>query len=255
MAMEIRRFVRGDVVLKEGDAADRVFRLRSGDVEIVRDIGGQTVVMGAVGAGQFIGEMAAVERRPRHSATVRAASDVEVEVLTLPEFLDQIDHAPGVARDLIERLSRRLHAANERVLHDEAHGEASARTADTTAHKLRIAAHSPWLLHQMPEPIAVSHLPFVVGRRHVAGEHTARQRQDILLDDHAPFRLSRDHFMIVGDDGRYFVRDMSSTLGTVVNGEPIGEHFRKDEVLLHEGENEVVAGGAGSRFVFSVSVG
>ena len=253
--METRRVARGDVLLKEGDPADRVFRLRSGDVEIVRQVGEQTVVMGAVGAGQFVGEMAAVERRPRHGATVRAASDAEVEVLTLPEFLDRIDHAPGVAGELIERLSRRLHAANERIIRDEANGEASARTTATAAQKLRIAARSPWLLRQTPEPIAVDHLPFVVGRRHVAGERPAAQRPDMLLDDHEPFRLSRDHFMIVGDDGRYFVRDMSSTLGTVVNGEPIGEHFRKDEVLLHDGENEVVAGGAGSRFVFSVNVG
>ncbi len=253
--MEIRRFARGDVLLKQGDAVDRVFRLRSGEAEIVREIGTQTVVMGAVGVGQFIGEMAAVERRPRHSATVRAASDVEADVLTLPEFLEQIDHAPGVARDLIERLSRRLHAANERVLRDEAHGEASARPAETPTVGIRIAARSPWLLRQMPEPVAVSHLPFVVGRRHVAGEHAARHRQDLLLNDYEPFRLSRDHFMIVGHSGRWFVRDMSSTLGTVVNGEPIGEHFRKDEALLREGENEVVAGGEGSRFVFQISVG
>ena len=253
--METRRFARGDTLFREGEAADRVFRLRGGEVEIVRELGGQAVVMGVVGPGQFVGEMAAVERRARHSATARATTDTEVDGLTLDEFLDQIDRSPGVGRTLIERLSQRLHAANERIIRDEAHGEVPARAAETPARSIRIAARGSWLLRQMPEPIAVGHLPFVVGRRPVAGEHAARRRQDLLLDDREPFRLSRDHFMIVGSNGRFFVRDMSSTLGTMVNGEPIGEHFRKDEVLLRDGENEVVAGGEGSRFVFSVSLG
>jgi CRP/FNR family cyclic AMP-dependent transcriptional regulator len=48
--------------------------------------------------------------------------------------------------------------------------------------------------------------------------------------------------------------NLGSTLGTIVNGEPIGDHFRADDALLHAGENEVIAGGVESRFVFSVFV-
>ena len=43
-----------------------------------------------------------------------------------------------------------------------------------------------------------------------------------------------------------------STLGTIVNGEPIGNHFRTDDAPLRAGENEVIAGGVDSPFVFSV---
>jgi hypothetical protein len=250
-----KHFARGDLLFNEGSVADRVFRVRSGAIDVVREVGGQIVLMGTLGAGQFVGEMAAIERRPRHSATARAASNSEVDVLTLGEFLDQLDHSPGVARNLIERLSWRIHVANERILHDEAHTDAQHHIAEASAQSLSIAAGSPWLLHQMPNPIAVSHLPFVVGRRSVAGERPARQRQDLLLDDHEPFRLSRDHFVLMRNNDHYVIRDMGSTLGTVVNGEPIGEHFRKNEVLLHDGENQVVAGGEGSRFSFLVSVG
>jgi CRP/FNR family cyclic AMP-dependent transcriptional regulator len=50
------------------------------------------------------------------------------------------------------------------------------------------------------------------------------------------------------------VRDLYSTLGTIVNGEPIGEHFRSDEAPLRAGENEVIAGGVDSLFVFSVFI-
>ena len=46
----------------------------------------------------------------------------------------------------------------------------------------------------------------------------------------------------------YHVRDLRSTLGTIVNGQPIGDHFCTDDVLLRARENEVIAGGAGSPF-------
>ena len=59
--------------------------------------------------------------------------------------------------------------------------------------------------------------------------------------------------MIEKRDGNYYVRDLCSTLGTIVNGEPIGE-FRGDDAALRAGENEVVAGGMDSPFVFSVFI-
>jgi len=45
-----------------------------------------------------------------------------------------------------------------------------------------------------------------------------------------------------------------STLGTIVNREPIGSHFRTDHASLRAGENEVTAGGVDSAFVFSVVI-
>jgi hypothetical protein len=39
-----------------------------------------------------------------------------------------------------------------------------------------------------------------------------------------------------------------------VNGEPIEDHFRGDDALLGAGENEVIAGGVESPFVFSVFI-
>jgi pSer/pThr/pTyr-binding forkhead associated (FHA) protein len=77
---------------------------------------------------------------------------------------------------------------------------------------------------------------------------------DLTLEDAAPFRLSRNHFSIEKRDGSYHVRDLWSTLGTIVNGEPIGDHFRADDGLLRAGQNEVIAGGVESPFVFSVFV-
>ena len=81
-----------------------------------------------------------------------------------------------------------------------------------------------------------------------------RLQPDLKLDDTVPFRLSRTHFVIEKRDECYYVRDLSSTLGTIVNGEPIGNHFRGDDAPLRAGENEVIAGGVDLPFVFSVFI-
>ena len=87
--MARKHFAEGQILFREGDAADGVFRLLSGYVDVLRELDGDPILLGTVGAGQFIGEMGVVENRPR-SATARAASEVEVEFLNPTEFLDQI---------------------------------------------------------------------------------------------------------------------------------------------------------------------
>src|SRR5262249_40149285 len=69
-------FAEGQILFREGDSADCVFRLLSGAVEIVRELNGDLILLGTVSAGQFIGEMGVVESRPRN-ATARAANEVE----------------------------------------------------------------------------------------------------------------------------------------------------------------------------------
>src|SRR6266404_773930 len=261
-AMTCTHFAEGQVLFREGDPADSVFRLLSGAVDILRELDGDPVLLGRVGAGQFIGEMGVVENRPR-SATARAASEVEVEILTPTEFLDQIARSPRAARELIQRLSQRLREADDRIVNDErrsgrAHGtrkDADSQTTVESVHNAYLAAKSPWLQRQFRTPLGLGDLPFIVGRGPVAGEGLPPLQPDLKLEDSVPFRLSRNHFMIEKRDANYHVRDLCSTLGTIVNGEPIGDHFRGDDAPLRAGENEVIAGGVDSPFVFSVFIG
>jgi CRP/FNR family cyclic AMP-dependent transcriptional regulator len=250
-------FAEGQALFREGDPADGVFRLLSGTVDILRELEGDPILLGTVGVGQFIGEMGVVEDRPR-SATARAASEVEVEILTPTEFFDQISDSPQAARELIRRLSQRLREADDRIVNDkrrsgQTHG--ARRDADSqTINNAYLAAKSPWLQRQLHAPLGLGDLPFIVGRGLAAGEGPPPLQPDLKLDDTVPFRLSRNHFMIEKRYGSYYVHDLCSTLGTIVNGEPIGDHFRGDDAPLRSGENEVIAGGVDSPFVFSVFI-
>jgi ABC-type lipoprotein export system ATPase subunit len=78
-----RRFAPGAVIVRQGDPADDVYIVTSGEVEVVMEHpGGQQVVVRRMGAGQYFGEMAVLENA-RRSATVRAAFGDEVEVAAL----------------------------------------------------------------------------------------------------------------------------------------------------------------------------
>jgi CRP/FNR family transcriptional regulator, cyclic AMP receptor protein len=254
-------FAEGQVLLREGDPPDCVFRVLSGAVDVFREIDGEPILLGTVGAGQFIGEMGVVENRSR-SASARAASEVEVEILTPTEFFDQIAGSPQAARELIQRLSQRLREADDRIVKDERrNGRPHATDADSQtalvvpANNPYLAAKDPWLQRQFDAKLALTDLPFVVGRGPVARAGEPPLHPNLKLDDTVPFRLSRNHFMIEKRrDGSYYVHDLRSTLGTIVNGQPIGEHFRSDDAPLRAGENEVIAGGVDSRFVFSVFI-
>ena len=260
IAMTRAHFAEGHILFREGDPADGVCRLLSGAVDILRELDGEPVLLGTVGAGQFIGEMGVLESRPRN-ATARAVSEVEVEILTPAEFLDEMAHSPRAARELIQRLSQRLREADDRIVGDERRSGRAHRNTDADSQKAVIlvnnaylAAKNPWLERQLHTPIGLGDLPFVVGRVPVAGEVPPPLQPDLKLEDTAPFRLSRNHFVIEKRDRTYHVRDLCSTLGTIVNGVPIGDHFGGDDAPLQAGENEVIAGGVDSQFIFSVFI-
>ena len=251
-------FAEGQILFREGDQSDSVFRLLNGAVAVIRELDGASILLGIVGAGEFIGEMGVVENRPR-SATARAASELEVEILTPAEFFDQIAGSPPAARELLQRLSQRLREADDRIVNDERRQSGSlgnrAEAVETSAGKAYLAAKNPWLQAQLHTPFAVGEAPFIVGRAPLADEQRPLLQPDLELDDSPPFRLSRNHFLIERRNGGYHVRDLRSMLGTIVNGQPIGHHFRSDDALLRLGENEIIAGGADSPFALSLFVG
>lgn len=257
-------FKKGDFLFRQGDACDHVFHVRHGAIEILKEVGTSSILLGQVSDGEWLGEMAVIENRS-HSATARAAIDSEVEVLTAQQFLQQVSHDPTMAHDLILRLSIRLREIENKVagdmfrlMHDAFPDRAPETASDAMIpvdSTISISAESEILRGRIgTEPIRVYKSPFLVGRALAKGEPRPSQYPDFQIADHEPFRLSREHFKIMRSSGRVFISDTTSTLGTVVNGQAIGHHFMRDTAPLHRGDNHVVAGGRDSPFQFVVSI-
>jgi CRP/FNR family cyclic AMP-dependent transcriptional regulator len=259
------QFKKGDVLFRQGDASDHVLQIRSGEIEVLREVGEASVLLGEVREGEWLGEMGVIENRNR-SATARAAADGAAEVFTAGQFLDRVTCDPALARGVILRLSIRLRKLEDKVAEDllpsfrEHVFDGPERMASEAVIPenvtVSIVAQTDILRARIgAAPIQVVDLPYVVGRLPIPGEAEPARHPNLLIEDEAPFRLSRDHFMITRRQNGLLILDLGSTLGTMVNGQSIGHHFMKDEAPLRPGENRIVAGGRGSRFEFTVSVG
>ena len=252
--MEERVYQEGEIILRQGDPSDFVLRVMIGEVEVFTEKEGHQVVLGTVKNNDFLGEMGAIERRPR-SASARAKTKVTAIIFERWEFLRLMSEEASAAYRIIVRLSERLRAVNEKlaeetVLHEEhAHGE---KTVPGTM-SLRLFSPSDSLRRYIPkEGLSITKFPFTVGH---ATEDTASPLTagpDLSLPDTPPFRLSPVHFSLEDSPEGYVIKDGGSTLGTEVNGEFLGEPFGKDVTLLKRGENLIIAGGIHSPFVFKV---
>jgi CRP-like cAMP-binding protein len=259
----LQRFDPGESLFRQGDPSDFAVLIRSGSADVLRDAGDDAIVLGQVHAGEFVGEMGVLEGQPR-SATVRAASRVEAELIERQAFLDRVSADPELARKLLVRMSARLRDADA-ILAGlyAAKGSQEAAHGDLVEVPARLEA-SPWVTLTATtavaqslmgaDPLPVVQLPFTVGRERSGHEASAVIEPDLAFRESAPHRLSRAHFSLIVRDGEVLVRDLNSWLGTIVNDRPLGRNFPVNSAPLHQGENTLIAGGKGSPFVFTVTV-
>jgi CRP/FNR family transcriptional regulator, cyclic AMP receptor protein len=103
-----RDYKAGDVVFKEGDVADALFIIQSGEVEI--RLGNR--VLEKLPQYSIFGEMALIDASPR-SATAAAASDVKLVPVTEKQFLFLISNTPHFALNVMRIMARRLRVMNK----------------------------------------------------------------------------------------------------------------------------------------------
>jgi cytochrome P450/CRP-like cAMP-binding protein len=78
-----RRFAPGEIVIRQGDAADNFYIIVTGEAEVVNHHSrGDDIVLGHLGPGEYFGEIGILHNRPR-TATVRAIGTADLEVLAL----------------------------------------------------------------------------------------------------------------------------------------------------------------------------
>ena len=96
-------FPEGSAILTEGQGGLAFFVIGDGTVEF--SVGGERV--GSGGAGDYFGEIALLDDRPR-AATVTAATDVTVYGMTFWEFRALVEENPDVGAELRRVMAERL---------------------------------------------------------------------------------------------------------------------------------------------------
>lgn len=253
-------FATGETLFREGETSERVGRLLTGELEVLKQHAGQETLIGVIRRGEYFGEMGVLEGRPR-SATLRARERVSVELMTAGEFLHRISTMSDLALDLLIRMSERLRrtdtALTEAVvgLSGRAIPEQKAPEPTSRTTLLLLPDHNRVANLLPPEGHPISALPFFFGRVPAGEETPPPIGIDFTVTDALPSRLATVHFALVQESGDLYIKDFGTAFGTEVNGTLLGGDIGRQKLMLEPGETRVVAGGRGSPFAFRLRIG
>jgi uncharacterized membrane protein len=100
-------------IFRAGDSGDSLCLIESGRVRIsIIDEDDKLVILAELAAGDFFGEMALIDGKPR-SADATVIEDARLAVLSREDFLSFVRGNPDVAMEMISAVSHRLRRTDE----------------------------------------------------------------------------------------------------------------------------------------------
>jgi CRP/FNR family transcriptional regulator, cyclic AMP receptor protein len=109
-----REFPKGHVLFREGEPGKEMFVVQSGKVNITKKVRETEKILATLGAGEFFGEMAILNNKPRSAGAVMA-EDGKLLVIDPRTFEAMIRGNVEIAVRLIKKLSDRLQEADEQI--------------------------------------------------------------------------------------------------------------------------------------------
>ena len=96
----------GTVLCRENEMGNTVFIILQGEVEIQKDSDGQTKVLGNLGVGELVGEIAALLSMPRIATIMVSQPSIILEV-KIDDFSSLLDQVPNLKGMVYKRLGER----------------------------------------------------------------------------------------------------------------------------------------------------
>jgi signal transduction histidine kinase len=118
----------GEVLFREGDAADRAFIVTAGEVEILKNADQRQLLLAVVGEGEVIGERALLQAEPR-SATVRARTRTDLVSIPKAALDDLLESSPSASRSIFDTLVRRMREDDDQLRQQERMAQLGTLTA------------------------------------------------------------------------------------------------------------------------------
>jgi|HubBroStandDraft_6_1064221.scaffolds.fasta_scaffold175351_1 CRP/FNR family cyclic AMP-dependent transcriptional regulator len=109
-----RDFSAGNVLFREGEHGNDMYVIQSGLVQILKRVGGEDRPLAMLGRGEFLGEMAILNGKPR-TATAVVLEDAKCLVIDAATLEQMIANSAEIALRLVKKLARRLDAADEMI--------------------------------------------------------------------------------------------------------------------------------------------
>lgn len=160
-----REYQPGEVLFREGESGDVMFVIQSGAVRITKLVGREQKVLAVLGAGEFLGEMAILNGKPRTATAtvVEATRCLLIEAKTLESM---VARNAEIALRLIKKLAKRLDSADtlvEILMHSDPKARvmlALSRHAESfgevAAEGIRIRATAADIAHEVGVDVSVA---------------------------------------------------------------------------------------------------
>lgn len=113
--VELLRFTPGQVICRQGDAADSFYLVRIGFVKVSQTHAGGEMVLAYLSRGEYFGETALLEHTER-SATCTALDHVEVVRISAEDFASMTRRFPGVREKLAHVGQERMQMNRETLV-------------------------------------------------------------------------------------------------------------------------------------------
>ena len=148
------------MLFREGEAGEVMFVIQSGAVRISKAVGGEDKVLAVLGPGEFLGEMAILNGKPR-TATATVVEPTRCLVIEARTLEQMVARNAEIALRLIKKLAKRLDSADT-LVEILMHQDPKARVM------LALARHADAFGEHTDDGIRV---------RTTAGRHRARGRR------------------------------------------------------------------------------
>lgn len=109
-----REFPPGTVLFREGDAGKEMYVIQAGRITVSKRVRDVEKVLGTLGQGDFVGEMAIISNKPR-SATATVAEDAKLLVIDSRTFEAMVRANSEIAVRMIKKLTERLQEADRQI--------------------------------------------------------------------------------------------------------------------------------------------
>jgi CRP/FNR family cyclic AMP-dependent transcriptional regulator len=107
-------FPPGTVLFRDGEKGKEMYVIQSGKVKISKEIRGEEQTLAVLGAGEFFGEMAILNNKPR-SASASVVEESKMLVIDPKTFEAMIKGNTEIAVRMIKKLAQRLQEADHQI--------------------------------------------------------------------------------------------------------------------------------------------
>lgn len=233
---QLYKYLPKDLIFREGEEGKAAYIIHQGQAEILKRAEHGEVQLAVLERGDVFGEMALFEPRNMRSASARALTELQVEIITDVQFSEILAAIPPSVQTMVQALSRRLRETNQRL----AQKERATVVLDGAIDKITISPATD-ALSFAPIPIMAANLPFTIGG-YAKSEAPPHVNNLELPCDGPPLMISQKHLRLERRGAELFVLDAGSRYCTIVNGKVIGRGKVESSAQLQLGENKITLG-------------